>query len=87
MLVRLFDGDEALATQIRARLMGKAMLRRDAAGQVIADLRFTRDTGSPPRDHTDPSPIPDLPPERTPEEVEARRQAALDRAEAERGGN
>ena len=87
MLVRLFNGDQALAAQLRARLVGRGMVRRDAAGQVIADLRVTGDKGNPPRDHTDPSPVPTPPPERTPEEVEARRQAAIDRAEAEiRGG-
>jgi hypothetical protein len=47
-LIRFHVGRDH-SRQILAALKGKGMVRRNAALELVADLRFERDKGKPPR--------------------------------------
>lgn len=45
LLVRFFDRDPAKARQLRDAMRGRAFVRRDESGRVVAEFEFDRERG------------------------------------------
>lgn len=50
IILKLFDGDTGKENRLRRELVrGKAMVRRDEQGTIVADNRLDEDKGPPPK--------------------------------------
>ena len=50
IILKLFDNDTAKENRLRRELArGKALVRRDEHGNIVADVRLDKDNGPPPK--------------------------------------